>query len=181
MIRKLLADIALALDSARIPYMVIGGQAVLVYGEPRMTRDIDITLGVDDSSSKILLEIGESLHLHIAVKDVEAFIKKTNVLPLYDSNSGFRVDFIFSFSPYEKEALARTRSIEIEGRQIKYASVEDVIIHKLVAGRPRDCEDVKGIILRQQSSIDLPYVHRWLKQFSESLGKNLVADFEKLI
>ena len=27
--------------------MLIGGQAVLLYGEPRLTRDIDITLGVD--------------------------------------------------------------------------------------------------------------------------------------
>jgi hypothetical protein len=25
--------------------MVIGGQAVLLYGEPRLTKDIDITLG----------------------------------------------------------------------------------------------------------------------------------------
>lgn len=27
--------------------MIIGGQAVMVYGEPRLTKDIDITLGVD--------------------------------------------------------------------------------------------------------------------------------------
>jgi len=47
MFESLLERIATALDAAAIPYMVIGGQAVLVHGEPRLTRDIDITLGVD--------------------------------------------------------------------------------------------------------------------------------------
>ena len=47
MFESLLERIATALDAEAIPYMVIGGQAVLVHGEPRLTRDIDITLGVD--------------------------------------------------------------------------------------------------------------------------------------
>jgi hypothetical protein len=34
-----------ALDASGLPYMVIGGQAVLLHGEPRLTRDVDITLG----------------------------------------------------------------------------------------------------------------------------------------
>ena len=46
MIENLLGRIGSALKAARIPYMVIGGQAVLLYGEPRMTRDIDVSLGI---------------------------------------------------------------------------------------------------------------------------------------
>ena len=46
MFQKLLAKIAQRLGELRIPYMVIGGQAVLLYGEPRLTKDIDITLGI---------------------------------------------------------------------------------------------------------------------------------------
>ena len=46
MFTKLLKKIAIALDQKGIPYMVIGGQAVLLHGEPRMTRDIDITVGI---------------------------------------------------------------------------------------------------------------------------------------
>ena len=45
MVESLLAKISLRLEQRGIPYMVIGGQAVLVHGEPRLTRDIDITLG----------------------------------------------------------------------------------------------------------------------------------------
>ena len=46
MFQKLLKKVSRALKKASVPYMVIGGQAVLVYGEPRLTRDIDITVGI---------------------------------------------------------------------------------------------------------------------------------------
>ena len=46
MFKKLLKKIANELNTNNIPYMVIGGQAVLLYGEPRLTKDIDITLGI---------------------------------------------------------------------------------------------------------------------------------------
>ena len=52
MFQKLLKKIANELNAHNIPYMVIGGQAVLIYGEPRLTKDIDITLGVGVSKLK---------------------------------------------------------------------------------------------------------------------------------
>ena len=45
MFAQLLEQIALGLEERLIPYMVIGGQAVLLYGEPCLTRDIDESLG----------------------------------------------------------------------------------------------------------------------------------------
>jgi hypothetical protein len=45
MFEQLLEAIARGLERLSIPYMLIGGQAVLLYGEPRLTCDIDITLG----------------------------------------------------------------------------------------------------------------------------------------
>ena len=48
MFQSLLARLVLELEARGLPYMVIGGQAVLVHGEPRLTRDIDITLGVSN-------------------------------------------------------------------------------------------------------------------------------------
>jgi len=40
----LLARIGSTLEARGIPYMVIGGHAAVLYGGPRLTRDIDITL-----------------------------------------------------------------------------------------------------------------------------------------
>ncbi|MCS7144150.1 MAG: hypothetical protein NZ879_03930 [Archaeoglobaceae archaeon] len=45
-LRELIKRLAQKLDEKRIDYMLIGGQALLLYGEPRLTKDIDLTLGV---------------------------------------------------------------------------------------------------------------------------------------
>jgi hypothetical protein len=37
--------------------MVIGGQAVLLYGEPRLTKDIDIALGIGIDGLKVFQKI----------------------------------------------------------------------------------------------------------------------------
>jgi hypothetical protein len=38
MFQALLARLSEVFEKSKIPYMVIGGQAVLVYGEPRFTK-----------------------------------------------------------------------------------------------------------------------------------------------
>src|SRR3990172_2373938 len=62
---ELLKQLALGLDHAALPYMVFGGQAVLLYGEPRLTRDIDITLGTDPSRLNEVLDLVKELQLKI--------------------------------------------------------------------------------------------------------------------
>ena len=54
MIEELIKKIAQCLDQDEIPYMIIGGQAVLLYGTPRLTRDIDITLGIDTDKFQLI-------------------------------------------------------------------------------------------------------------------------------
>jgi hypothetical protein len=61
MFEKLLIRITKELDKNSIPYMIIGGQAVLLYGEPRLTKDIDITLGVSVNKLNELLSIINNL------------------------------------------------------------------------------------------------------------------------
>ena len=54
MFEKLLSRIGLCLDNQCLPYMIIGGQAVLLYGEPRLTKDIGVTLGVNIDQKSLL-------------------------------------------------------------------------------------------------------------------------------
>jgi len=178
MFQSLLANLARSLDGARIPYMVIGGQAVLVHGEPRLTRDIDVTLGVDSSALGRILALGESIGLSPSVRDVKEFVHRTNVLPLSDKSS-IRVDFIFSFTPYEEQAIGRAISIKVRDVSVRFATAEDLIIHKLVAGRARDLEDVRGILSRRKN-IDAAYLERWLLTFREVLGRDLFREFESI-
>jgi hypothetical protein len=157
--------------------LVIGGQALLIYGKPRLTQDIDITLGVGPEALDRLQTIVKQLGLRLLVEEeVELFVQRTWVLPVQDPDSGIRVDFIFSSSEYEREAMRRARSVTIEGYPIRFASLEDLIVHKVVAGRPRDLEDLRGV-LRRQRDVDRDYVRRWLKDFD----RQLATDYERTL
>ncbi|HUU20873.1 MAG TPA: hypothetical protein VMW72_27265 [Sedimentisphaerales bacterium] len=63
MIQKLIKEIAESLDEERIPYMIIGSQAVLIYGRPRLTRDIGIALGIDADSFALIEKTCKKLKL----------------------------------------------------------------------------------------------------------------------
>ena len=160
--------------------MVIGGQAVLLYGEPRLTRDIDITLGVGIEELKTIQSIMKTLSLKVLVDDPEGFVRKTMVLPLLQEEPNIRVDLVFSHTPYEKKAIARAIDVPMEVTRVKFASIEDVVIHKIVAGRPRDIEDVKSILLKQ-STYDHTYMRKWLTEFDASLNESYLEAFQKVI
>jgi hypothetical protein len=181
MFEDLLARLGASLRKHRLPYMIIGGQAVLLYGEPRLTRDIDITLGVNTDRLDELLTLVKGLLLRPIPQDPEAFVMETMVLPTLDDFSGIRVDFIFSFTPYESRAIRRARKITLLGQEVCFASPEDLIIHKIFAGRPRDLEDVRSVLLRNRD-LDVPYIRDRLKEFDASLGKDdFLSSFEGIL
>jgi hypothetical protein len=178
--KRLLERIGRALKKAQIPYMIIGGQAVLLYGEPRLTRDIDITLGIDLKELERVKAILPKLDLEILVKDERLFVEKTMVLPTLETRSGIRVDLIFSFSPYEMGAIERARAVRLGRSDVMFASPEDLIIHKVIAGRPRDLEDVKNILVKQVD-LDFVYVRKWLDEFDHSLGEKFKERFDQIV
>lgn len=179
MFEQLLARIARKLDEADIPYMIIGGQAVLLYGEPRLTKDIDISLGADRSELAKVKKLTEEIGLTSLPDDADQFVEETMVLPTIEEDSGVRVDFIFSHSGYERQAIRRAEQVEIERTQVAFASLEDLIIHKVVACRPRDLEDIRVILLKNPE-YDQDYIHSWLAEFDRSLSENYLPAFKRL-
>jgi len=178
-LKELIKNLARALKKNRIKYMIIGGQAVLIYGEPRMTKDIDITIGLDINGLEKLKKIIKELNLKIIPKNYKKFLEETMVLPTIDEKTKIRIDFIFSFSNYEKEALKRVKKIKVDEVKVNYASIEDLIIHKIIAGRERDLEDVKSILLKNKK-INENYILKWLSEFESVLQENLIERFKKV-
>lgn len=178
MFRSILASIAKRLDEASIPYMVIGGQAVLLHGEPRLTRDIDITLGLPPENLPQVLALLPGTDLTPLV-DPEAFVRETMVLPCRHP-SGIRVDFVFSFTPFERQAIERAVSVEIFGQVVRFASAEDLVIHKVFAGRPRDLEDARTVLLKHPD-LDLAYIRTWLAEFDRALEEDFSGRLEGLL
>ena len=182
MIEKLIKQIARHLDSLKVPYMIIGGQAVLLYGRPRLTRDIDITLGIDSDKLELVEGLCEKMKLRILVENPKDFAQETKVLPAEEPNSKVRIDFIFSFTPYESQAIKNAKRILVDDYQVKFASCEDIIIHKMVAGRAIDEEDVKSILAKNKDTIDFKYTEKWLSEFCNVTGhEGILERFNNLL
>jgi len=181
-IERLIQKIAQSLDRDKIPYMIIGGQAVLLYGTPRLTRDIDITLGVDTDKFELIERICGRLGFKILPENPDDFARETKVLPAEEPKLGIRVDFIFSFTTYEAQAIKRARKVLMNDYLVKFASCEDVIIHKMVAARAVDEEDVKNVFIKNKNSINLEYVSKWLSEFSKiPEHKEILEKFNSLL
>lgn len=179
---QILARLAQALDGAGIPYMIIGGQAVLIHGRLRVTEDIDLTLGVDSGEAAKVLRLLRGIGMRPLVDKPEEFVAQTYILPMFAEAEKVRVDFAFSFTPYEQQAIARAQTRQETGYPVRFATAEDLIIHKLFAGRPRDIEDIRGVLARKQGKVDREYLRHWIRQFSQLEGKgHLLPQLDELL
>lgn len=159
--------------------MVIGGQAVIVHGEPRFTKDIDITLGIDTNEAERVYKIAQELSLEPRKGVTKEFVIRNALFSVEEKETNVVVDFIFSFMPYEREAIQRTVTVRLGNTNVRFATAEDTIIHKLFAGRPLDIQDIKGII-NTNRNLDTTYVKKWLKEFSMNSERNLVKEYDEI-
>ncbi len=159
--------------------MLIGGQAVLVHGRPRVTEDVDVTLAAGPERLDDALRACADLGLDVLPEDPRRFVTETLVLPARDPGTGLRVDLIFSTTPYEREAVARAVPVPLAGTTIPVASAEDLILHKLFAGRGQDLEDVASIVRRRGDALDWAHLERWAKEFAGVPGRETMPEAVK--
>jgi predicted nucleotidyltransferase len=169
------AKIASFLDEQRISYAIIGGLAVQYWGEARTTRDVDIVVLVspDETESFLKTTIREfQPRLHDAVS-----FAQTNRMLLISDTTGTPIDISLGISGYEEEALRRAIVVTLPGkRSIRVISPEDLIIHKCIAGRSRDREDVERILVRQKLKVDQGYIRQWLNEFGALIEDHDVVE-----
>lgn len=177
---KLLKKIARALNNNKIDYIIIGGQALLAYGYRRFTNDIDIALEVDISYLGKIKNIIRKLNLEPIPTNIEKFVKKTYVLPVLDRATRFVVDFIFTSSGYETTAIKRAIVKKIDSVPVNFASLEDLIIYKIISSRAIDMEDIKALLFRNKK-VDEKYIIYWLKIIDSAQDTNYAANFQEII
>ncbi|MCC7146197.1 MAG: hypothetical protein IT443_07100 [Phycisphaeraceae bacterium] len=144
-----------------------------------MTRDIDVMLAISATNAQPVLKLLKNKRITPLVDDPMEFIRRTHVLPSQTQDTYLRVDLSFTDSPYELQAIARGEDVVIDGTPVRFATAEDLVIHKIIAGRAIDHQDVLGILLKNPG-LDLAYTRNWLGQFASALDKPLREDFEKL-
>ena len=140
------------LDERRVPYMVIGGIANLVWGEPRSTLDVDAALLMEETAWPAFIKDLRRAFRIIPRKPIE-FLHDTHVLPV-ETREGVRIDLIWATLPYEHKAIARAMLEHVAGHQVRVCRPEDLIIHKIISNRPKDRGDVQAIIRHQGPRLD---------------------------
>jgi predicted nucleotidyltransferase len=180
MLQKLLIKTVKELDKSKISNIVNGGQAVNVHGIVGATQVIDITLGIDVSQIDALKKIISKLKFNYVKENPDDFAKQFWIMPVYDMRSKIKIDFAFSFSPFEKSAIERAIVKKINNTEVKFCSLEDLIIFKIIASRQLDLYDIRNILLLNEN-LDKKYILRWLRMFEETTGENYVERFEQII
>jgi len=167
------------LTSLGIPYAIIGGIAVQFWGEPRLTKDVDLTIAVPlDEPERVIRAIVERFRSRRP--DPLEFARRARVVLIWASND-CPVDISLALPGYEDEVMRRAVNYEIErGKTVRLCSAEDLIIHKAVAGRPQDVADIEGVVYRQQDALDASYIRSWLREFAALLEQpERIELFEK--
>jgi hypothetical protein len=167
-------------------FCFIGGIAVQRWGEPRLTQDVDLTLLTGfGSEEKFIDALVDSFP--VRRKDAREFALSRRVL-LLRTGSGMDVDLALGAFPFEERSIQRASTWSWAANQsLITCSGEDLVVHKVFAGRDRDWGDVEGVLVRQHAKLNLARI-RWelkplleLKGEPESMGKleRLAATVER--
>lgn len=144
----------------------IGGVAIQRWGEPRVTRDVDITLltgfGHEEQFISRLMERFQPRRA-----DAAEFALRSRVLLLV-GEGGVGIDVSMGALPFEQSAVERATYYSFaRGYKLRTCSAEDLIVMKLFASRPHDIRDAEGIAVKQATKIDWGYVEAQLTPLVE--------------
>jgi hypothetical protein len=167
------------LDRLSIPYAVMGGVAVRAFGVPRPTYDIDLTINVERRSLPDLFAHLRELDYSIPDPYVTGWVDDIKGLKLlklkrYLRHESLDVDLFLAESQFQKAVMDRRIKVEAEGRTIWLVSPEDLVLLKLLAGRPRDLGDVTDVLF-MQGKLDTKYMRHWADDLgvTEELERSL--------
>ena len=144
------AQFAEALDSLGADWVIIGGLAALRYREKqRFTTDADFLARHVEGIKKLFESQGFTVRTMIQPGDAAPYV-------YFVRGNGMSVDVLISETEYQDCAIGR----RVDG----YLTVEDVIIHKLLAFRSRDQDDIRSILARGLS-LDRSYIEHWVAEW----------------
>ena len=147
-------------------YCFIGGLAVQHWGEPRLTRDLDVSLLAGFGGESVFVDALLSQYAP-RIPAAREFALSRRVLLLRTAD-GIGIDVSLAAIPYEERAVSRAVSVEmLPGSAVRLCSPEDLIVMKMFAGRDTDFRDVRSVIVRQRPhALDWPYIEENLGELA---------------
>jgi hypothetical protein len=181
-VAEALGALSRAFARAPLRWYVFGAQAVLAYGRPRLTADLDATVdaGPERAAELQALLAPEGVELRAPLPP--GFVERTRVLPLWHQASGLPIDLVLAGPGLEQEMLANARPLALGGVTVPVISPEDLVVVKILAGRPKDLEDAAGVLELQLPHLDVERCRRLLGLLEEALGRSdLRHELQRLV
>ena len=181
-IGEVLAALGTCFDSLGVRWYLFGAQAAIFHGVARLTADVDVTVLPERHSTGRLASVMEANGFRLRVTATDDFVARTRVLPFVHSATRLPVDVVLAGPGIEEQFLDRAEFHVLEGVRVPIATVEDLVTMKILAGRPKDLDDAKGMLRARWEEIDLDHVRRMLQLLEEALSQSdLISQLEQLI
>src|SRR5688572_27635493 len=139
------------LEALGIPYFVTGSTVGGLYGEPRMTHDVDIVVALSVRDVRRFVEAFPIEEFYCPPEDVLAIEVRRGQrghCNLIHHDSGFKADIYIAFDELHRWALAHRKSVTLDGLHMSVAPLEYVIVRKLQyfreGGSEKHVRDIRG-------------------------------------
>jgi len=176
---EVLAALAAALSQAGAAWYVFGAQAAIIWGRPRLTADIDIAVRMEPEDPERLARVLEDGGFRLRVEAAGDFVRRTRVLPFVHARTAFPVDVVLAGPGLEELFLSRAVSVPLAGAAVPVISPEDLIVTKVLAGRPKDLEDIRGVLRERLAVLDVQSIRSTLALLEEALGQSELSAAQK--
>ena len=170
---ELLSALSRALAALHAPWYLFGAQAAVVWGRPRLTADVDVTVRLDSDDPDTLVSALEASGFRLRASSSDDFVRRTHVLPFVYLPNGLPVDSVMAGPGLEELFLTRAVQVDVAGVTVPVISPEDLIVTKVLAGRPKDLEDIHGV-LRQRGGPSIwmssgPHWRCWKRRWHRAI------------
>jgi hypothetical protein len=168
------------LNKEKNEYLVIGGLAAGIIGEPRATGDIDIDIILDKNHIEGFLKRAKIAGFEFAFKECIKRARETGTFQI--KLSSYNIDFIIVSIDLEISAIKRKRIVKIHNVSANFPTPEDLILLKIIPGRVQDMLDVEKIVIKHSGKLDRKYLLDWAQKLSdESEDMRIYKKIKKLL
>ena len=176
-----LADLMNWLDATNMPSMVIGGVAASVLGQPRLTQDVDALALLPEGEWANAVSTAAGHGILPRIENPLDFARRSRVLLMRHVESGIDIDVTFGGLLFEQAAIDNCKIHDIGGLRVRLPRVEDLLIMKAVARRPKDLQDIEGLLAAHPEA-DVATVRQWVSEFATAMStSDMLDDFDKLV